>query len=137
MMADTADLERAIRERAIEIMTRVGDDVAAATAAAAPVSDTSHGGTLRDAHRADPPIDLGDVIACDIVADTDYAQYVAEGTSAHIIRPVTAKALKFTVDGQTVFAAVVNHPGTTANTEWWSPEAIADRYRSALDAEVS
>lgn len=34
------------------------------------------------------------------------------GTKAHIIRPVRAQILRFLVDGKTVFAMVVKHPGT-------------------------
>lgn len=41
--------------------------------------------------------------------------YVVNGTVPHIIRPQRAKALRFTVGGRTVFAHVVNHPGTRAN----------------------
>lgn len=43
------------------------------------------------------------------------ALYVLNGTRPHIIRPVTAKALRFTVGGQVVYAQVVHHPGTKAN----------------------
>lgn len=38
--------------------------------------------------------------------------YVEFGTIPHIIRPVNAKALKFKVDGKTIFAKEVHHPGT-------------------------
>lgn len=43
------------------------------------------------------------------------ALYVLNGTRPHRIVPRTAKALRFTVGGQVVFAQVVNHPGTKAN----------------------
>jgi hypothetical protein len=43
------------------------------------------------------------------------AIYVLNGTRPHRIVPRTAKALRFTVGGQVVFAQVVNHPGTKAN----------------------
>lgn len=41
--------------------------------------------------------------------------YVIKGTRPHTIRPRTRQVLKFTVKGSTVFARVVNHPGTKAN----------------------
>lgn len=41
--------------------------------------------------------------------------YVVSGTRPHIIRPVRAKALRFTVGGQVVYARIVHHPGTEAN----------------------
>ena len=40
-----------------------------------------------------------------------YAPYVEYGTKPHIIRPVHAKALAFEVEGTTVFAKLVHHPG--------------------------
>ncbi len=41
--------------------------------------------------------------------------YVISGTRPHIIRPVRAQALRFTVGGRVVFAKIVHHPGTRAN----------------------
>jgi HK97 gp10 family phage protein len=41
-----------------------------------------------------------------------YAIYVEEGTQPHEIVPVNARALRFDVGGQVVFAMHVNHPGT-------------------------
>lgn len=41
--------------------------------------------------------------------------YVVNGTRPHIIRPVRAQALRFTVGGRTVYATVVHHPGTSPN----------------------
>jgi hypothetical protein len=41
--------------------------------------------------------------------------YVLGGTRPHVIRPVRARALKFTMGGQTVYAKVVMHPGTQPN----------------------
>lgn len=44
-----------------------------------------------------------------------YGQFVREGTRPHVIRPRKAKALRFEMAGETVYAMQVNHPGTTAN----------------------
>lgn len=52
--------------------------------------------------------------------------YVVSGTRPHIIRPVRAKALRFTVGGQVVYAKIVHHPGTRANN------FLAESLRAAL-----
>lgn len=41
--------------------------------------------------------------------------FVIKGTRKHVIRPRYKKVLKFQVRGKTVFARVVNHPGTKKN----------------------
>lgn len=41
--------------------------------------------------------------------------YVVRGTRPHQIRPRTRQVLKFTTKRGTVFARVVNHPGTKPN----------------------
>lgn len=50
-----------------------------------------------------------------VEATAPYAVYVERGTRPHVIRPVRAKALRFEVDGETVYAKIVHHPGTLAN----------------------
>ncbi|PWI15947.1 hypothetical protein DI272_18600 [Streptomyces sp. Act143] len=54
---------------------------------------------------------LQGVITCDHPATL----YVLEGTRPHLIRARRARALRFEVDGQIVFAKVVRHPGTRPN----------------------
>lgn len=44
-------------------------------------------------------------------ATAHYAAPVHEGARPHIIRPRTAKALRFEIGGRVVFAAMVRHPG--------------------------
>jgi hypothetical protein len=44
------------------------------------------------------------------------AGYVTLGTRPHLIVPVTARALRFTVGGRVVYAKRVNHPGNGPNT---------------------
>jgi hypothetical protein len=41
--------------------------------------------------------------------------FVVSGTRPHVIRPVRARALRFTLGGQVVYARIVHHPGTEAN----------------------
>lgn len=48
-------------------------------------------------------------------ASANHASYVDEGTSAHVIRPRNKTRLRFDVNGQTVFAREVQHPGTKAD----------------------
>jgi hypothetical protein len=45
--------------------------------------------------------------------NVDYAEAVNDGTVPHIIRPVNAKALRFIIDGNVIYAKSVRHPGTT------------------------
>lgn len=47
-----------------------------------------------------------------MVNATAYALDVHQGTPPHRIEPVRARALRFEVAGEVVFAAYVNHPGT-------------------------
>ena len=44
-----------------------------------------------------------------------YGEWVREGTPAHEIRPKNAKALRFEIGGNVIFAMKVNHPGTKPN----------------------
>lgn len=54
------------------------------------------------------------------------ALYILGGTRPHVIRPVRARALRFTVGGRTVHAKVVMHPGTKPNN------FLAEALRAAL-----
>ena len=44
-----------------------------------------------------------------------YGEFVRKGTAPHVIVPRRAKALRFMIGGNVVFARRVNHPGTAAN----------------------
>lgn len=50
-----------------------------------------------------------------VISNHPATVYVVNGTRPHIIRPRRAKALRFQMDGRTVFAKIVHHPGTSAN----------------------
>ena len=45
-------------------------------------------------------------------SNVEYADAVNYGTAPHVITPKNAKALRFKVGGQFIFATKVNHPGT-------------------------
>jgi Bacteriophage HK97-gp10, putative tail-component len=49
-----------------------------------------------------------------VFTEVQYAPMVHDGTRPHVIRPRNAQALRFRVGGRTVFAKVVQHPGTRA-----------------------
>lgn len=51
-----------------------------------------------------------------IICDHPATLYVLNGTRPHVIRPrKKGGVLRFVVDGQVVYAKLVNHPGTKAN----------------------
>lgn len=54
---------------------------------------------------------LHGVVTCDHPA----VKFVLDGTRPHVIRPRRAKALRFEVGGEVVFAKRVRHPGTRKN----------------------
>ena len=67
-------------------------------------------GQLRNSHHIGNTQVGGGVLRTEILAAKEYALPLHEGTSARIIRPQNAKALRFEVGGKTVFAKYVNMP---------------------------
>jgi len=67
-------------------------------------------GTLRASIQTDDAGQLRKVVGTNV----EYAPDVEFGTAPHVIEPNDAEALQFTVDGEEVFAARVEHPGTEA-----------------------
>jgi hypothetical protein len=59
--------------------------------------------------------DTGRGLAAYVISEHPATQYVIYGTRPHIIRPRRARVLRFRVDGRTVYAGVVHHPGTRPN----------------------
>jgi hypothetical protein len=57
------------------------------------------------------PSGLQGVVTC----DHPKVRLILDGTRPHLIRPRRARALRFTVGGDVVFAKLVRHPGTRAN----------------------
>lgn len=54
----------------------------------------------------------GRSVTWEILSPAPYSVYVENPTRPHVIRPRRARALRFEVGGQVVFAGKVNHPGT-------------------------
>lgn len=48
-------------------------------------------------------------------SELSYSEFHHEGTRPHVILPVHGRFLMFDVNGRTVFATRVNHPGTRPN----------------------
>lgn len=47
-----------------------------------------------------------------VISQAPYSAYVEFGTRPHIIRPRRARALRFEIGGEVIFARYVRHPGT-------------------------
>lgn len=56
----------------------------------------------------------GTDLSASITSNHHATIWVTQGTRPHQIRPVRARALRFTVGGRIVFAKHVNHPGNRA-----------------------
>jgi hypothetical protein len=54
----------------------------------------------------------GGVMLARIGTNVSYARDVHEGTRPHVIRPRSARVLRFPAGGRIVYTAYVNHPGT-------------------------
>lgn len=80
----------------------------------APVGNGPNGGQLKMKIRFERRVTAGSV-ALWFGVDVPYAEYVIKGTKPHVIRPVAAKALRFTGTHGATFARVVHHPGTRPN----------------------
>lgn len=78
-------------------------------------------GRLRDSIRKD--VDESRLQA-QIGAVAKHAPYVEFGTRPHLIEPVRARALCFTVGGEIVFARLVRHPGT--KPQWFVRRATEE-----------
>ena len=72
-------------------------------------------GRLRNSGKVDGVTSRGMQAEGTVSFTAPYAVFVHEGTRPHVIRPRYARALRFEMDGRTVFAAKVHHPGTAPN----------------------
>ena len=73
-------------------------------------------GRLASAIEGDPVRTVGPFrVDSGVTVRVPYAAPVHEGARPHVIRPRFARALRFEINGQTVFARKVNHPGNLPN----------------------
>lgn len=107
---DRASIRRSIRGASMSELRRVGPMVVNRAKILCPV-DT---GRLRASIQGEARRTWALRPQFTVFSEVEYAPYVNDGTRPHVIRPKNAKALRFVVDGQVVFARVVNHPGTRA-----------------------
>jgi Bacteriophage HK97-gp10, putative tail-component len=54
----------------------------------------------------------GRSVTWEILSPAPYSMFIEAGTRPHVIRPKRARALRFEIGGQVIFAGKVNHPGT-------------------------
>ena len=99
LTVDHADINRVALTEAQRSVTDTTRRVLNRAIALTPV-DT---GTLR-AHNQMRVRVQGTMAIGEVFNDTEYALAVHDGTRAHTVRPVRAKALRFTVGGRVVFA---------------------------------
>jgi hypothetical protein len=107
---DQAQLNRTLRG----VSRREGDAAARQVVARAKILAPVDTGRLRASIRVERRSLLGFRNRWTIGSDVSYAEMVHDGTRPHIIRPKTAKALRFKVGGRIVYARMVRHPGTRA-----------------------
>ena len=69
-----------------------------------------------------------------VFSGLESAGYVHNGTQPHDIWATRARALRFVLNGQIIYAKHVKHPGTTANPFF---ERAADRIKSDLPSLFS
>lgn len=106
---DPRAVQAEVNRLAARDAARVAREVEARAKQLAPVQT----GRLRSSIHAEPKFTFrGPTVR--VSADVNYATFVENGTAPHLIRPRTAKALKFKIGGRTVYAKVVHHPGTKA-----------------------
>lgn len=125
-MADATQLRGRLDTWAARVHSAAVDDVLQAEAAAAPFrTGATRRGVRRTAtHR------IGTRYTATTENTTPQGEFAERGTRAHIIRPRTAKVLRFRIGSRVVYARQVNHPGTPARP-WLKPTAKA-RWPQAL-----
>lgn len=74
-------------------------------------------------------IDRFGVLSWRVGTGVEYAEDVWRGTQPHVIEPVDASVLRFTVDGSFVYARRVDHPGTQPNDYVGRAKKASERRR--------
>lgn len=109
---DQARLEAVVGRQLETFMTAfIRQVVTTAQSTTAPIRT----GQMSRAIEADPVQRTGMRVDSGVTVRVPYAASVHEGARPHVIRPRFARALRFEIGGQVVFARKVNHPGNAAN----------------------
>lgn len=107
---DRASIRRSVRGASMSELRRVGPQVVNRAKILCPV-DT---GRLRASIQGEARRTWTLRPQFTVFSNVEYAPFVNDGTRPHVIRPKNARALRFVVGGQVVFAKVVHHPGARA-----------------------
>lgn len=106
---DDAALHRATMPQLVHFLRNLTQRIGTAAQGEAPVRT----GELKRSTSPDPVRITGPwSLESGVSARARHALFVHEGTRPHVIRPRRANALVFDIDGRTVFARRVRHPGT-------------------------
>lgn len=109
---DSAQLQQVVEQRMEVFLTAFVRQVVTTAQGLAP----KRTGRLSNAIAADPVRRTAPFhVESGVSVKVPYAAPVHEGARPHVIRPRYARALRFEINGQTVFARKVNHPGNRPN----------------------
>lgn len=124
------DKEQAVAQGLLRYIEQVTIDAWRYSREEAPRS--LHGGTLKTSIM--PDLSTLPQLCTRVFSGLEYAGYVHDGTQPHDIWATRARALRFVLNGQIIYAKHVKHPGTTANPFF---ERAADRIKSDLPSLFS
>lgn len=135
MPADASGLRDLLTRWSLAVAEGWSDELTTVLKDAAPVNQNPQPssrppGTLRDAITHTPVAPNGEGAGFQVQAPGIEAVTTAKGARPHVIRPVRGKVLVFQVDGSTVFARSVDHPGNTG-TDWFN-QALRNSGAEAL-----
>lgn len=132
---DVSEVEAAFETIDRELCRRVTRAVAVAAQDGADEARRVIGHThvMRDQVHAEPANVGAREASYDIVSPHPASSFVNDGTPPHVIEAKNAKALRFEMNGELVFAKRVNHPGTQPQPFMDRAERVADR---ALNREI-
>jgi len=105
VIAFTEDLPDYIKEEITDALDRAAKEIADYARATARVKTGEYRASIYG---------YAEGLTIHIGATAEHAQILEFGTRPHDIFPVYKKALRFEIEGETVFATHVRHPGTPA-----------------------
>jgi hypothetical protein len=120
---DTSGVDAQLKEKTTEVITALGNRMTAVDLmlqskivdgklSGNPIKHRT--GKLAGSIRVIPTETTGDAITGGVLGGggaAPYAEGLEDGNPPHVIVPSTKQALMFQIDGKTIFAKRVNHPG--------------------------